>query len=136
MAGTADPLLYVPDMGRTTQRVDPSALDVLIEHPPRAAIAFPRGNDVEVAPIVFQRIGGRFWIGIDRELLTDHTIPLAAVVLLDDGRYWFELRAITWRGCLVSPSKPPPTLPGDLVWFEFLVEGSVCWDYATLHEEP
>ncbi|HME71925.1 MAG TPA: hypothetical protein VKM54_18945 [Myxococcota bacterium] len=121
-------------MGRVTQRVDPSALDALVGRPPRAAIAFTYGDSVEAVPIAFRRDGEKVWIGIDRGVPVGNGMPVPAVVMVDDGRYWFELRAITWRGHLVPAPAPPPALAADLRWFEFLVEASVSWDYATLHE--
>lgn len=122
-------------MGRITQRVDPSALDDLVECPPRAAIAFTHDGRVEAVPIALRRDRGKLWIGIDRGFPAGHGTPVPAVVVVDDGRYWFELRAITWRGRLVPATALPAALPADLAWFEFLVDSEVSWDYAMLHEE-
>ena len=123
-------------MGRGTQRVDPSALDSLAARPPRAAIAFTLGDRVEAVPIAFRRAGEKIWVGLDRSVQVGNETSTPAVVLVDDGQYWFELRAITWRGRLVPAHSPMPTLAAELQWFEFVVEGSVAWDYGTLHEEP
>lgn len=120
-------------MGRITQRVDASALDALVERPPRAAITFTHGEDIEAVPVAFRRDRGKLWIGIDRGLPVSNGTPVPAVVVVDGGRYWFELRAITWRGRLVPAMAPPAA--ADLQWFEFLVDSDVSWDYATLHEE-
>jgi hypothetical protein len=122
-------------MGRITQRVDPSALDALVERPPRVAIAFTHGDSIEAVPVAFRRDCGKLWIGIDRGLSVSNETPVPAVVVVDGGRYWFELRAITWRGRLVPAIAPPAALAADLKWFEFLVDSDVSWDYATLHEE-
>ena len=51
--------------------------------------------------VSLRRDGGKLWIGMDRGVPVDRETPVPAVVVVDDGRYWFELRAITWRGCLV-----------------------------------
>ena len=122
-------------MARVTQRVDASSLDGLTGRPPRAAIAFTRGEAVEAVPIALHRDGEKIWIGIDRDLPVDDATPLPAVVLIDDGRYWFELRGLTWRGRLVPIAVHPSTLSTELRWFEFLTEARVAWDYAKLHEE-
>jgi hypothetical protein len=122
-------------MGRITQRVDPRALDALVERPPRAAVVFSRNDGVEAVPVAFRRDCEKLWIGMERGVPVGSGAPVPAVVVVDDGRYWFELRAITWRGHLVPASAPPPILGADLRWFEFLVEGSVSWNYATLHED-
>jgi hypothetical protein len=57
------------------------------------------------------------------------------VLLLDDGRFWFELRAVTHRGRLVASSPPPSTEESPLRWFEFVPDHTVAWDYGMLHEE-
>lgn len=121
-------------MGGITQRVDSRALDVLVARPPRAAVVFSRSDGVEAVPVAFRRECGRLWIGMDRSVPVNVETPVPAVVVVDDGRYWFELRAITWRGRLVSATAPA-ILGVALSWFEFLVESSVAWDYATLHED-
>jgi len=110
-------------------------LDALVARPPRAAVVFSRSDGIEVVPVSLRRDGGKLWIGMDPGVPVDRETPVPAVVVVDDGRYWFELRAITWRGCLVSATAPPAILGVALSWFEFLVERSVSWDYATLHED-
>jgi hypothetical protein len=119
-----------------TQRVDPSDLDDLLGRPPRAAIAFADGARVETVPVAYRRHGGRHWIGVGPEDLPAAGAPERAVLLVDDGRYWFELRAVTLRGRLVAAPQPPPASASDLVWLELVPEHVVAWDYGTLHEEP
>lgn len=121
-------------MARVTQRVDPGAVDDLLERPPRAAIAFSRGASVEPVPVVYCRSETRSFVGLRREWLPPAGPPERGVLLLDDGRYWFELRAVTMRGRL-EVSRPPPGGEPKLVWFEFTPERTVAWDYGTLHEE-
>jgi len=121
-------------MGRITQRVDPSALDELLEVPPRAAIAFVDDGRIESVPVDYRRRAGRHWIGVAREALPAAGVPDRAVLLIDAGRYWFELRALTLRGRL-APAAPPPGDSPERVWLELEAEHVVAWDYATLHEE-
>jgi len=122
-------------MSRVTQRVDPSALEALVARPPRAALAFSHGEGVEVLPVVFRRDGEKIWIGIERGAPIADEARVPAALLVDDGRYWFELRAITWRGRLAAAPAPPSLPTAELRWFEFQIESSVSWDYGTLHEE-
>jgi len=122
------------DTGRITQRVDPSALDELSELPPRAAIAWVEGGRIESVPVDYRRRAGRHWIGVAREGWPTGGAPDRAVLLIDAGRYWFELRALTLRGRLAAAAPPPGDSPG-LVWLELEAEHVVAWDYATLHEE-
>jgi hypothetical protein len=98
-------------------------------------MAFAHDDGVEVVPVALRREGARLWIGVDRNVHVNNGTPQPAVVLVDDGRYWFELRAVTWRGRLV-PAPPPPLEPSELRWFELLAEAAIAWNYAALHEEP
>ena len=122
-------------MARVTQRVDPDALVDLLERPARAAIAFPRGASVEPVPVAYLRSEGHDLVGLGREWLPPEGAPERAVLLLDDGRYWFELRAVTMRGRLGPSSAPPPGSEPHFVWFEFTPDRTVAWDYGALREE-
>ena len=122
-------------MARITQRVDPGRVDDLLERPRRAAIAFARDATVEPVPVAYLRTEGRSWVGLWASALPGESPPARAVLLLDDGRYWFELRAITLRGRLVAAAQPPPGGDTRLVWLEFVSDHAVAWDYGTLHEE-
>jgi hypothetical protein len=122
-------------MGRVTQRVDPTHVADLLERPPRAAIAFARDATVEPVPVSYRRSDGRSWLGVSRETLPGEQLPERATLLLDDGRYWFELRAVTLRGRLTAATQPPPGGDGRLLWLEFVPDHVVAWDYGTLHEE-
>lgn len=121
-------------MARVTQRVDPADLDDLLERPPRAAIAFADGARIEALPVVYRRDGGRHRFGVARDGVPAAGAPERVVLVVDDGRYWFELRAVTLRGRLVA-AEPPAQAASDLLWLELLPEHSVAWDYGTLHEE-
>lgn len=122
-------------MARVTQRVDPSQVEDLLERPPRAAIAFARSATVEPVPVAYRRSDGRSWVGVSAETLPSEGPPERVVLLLDDGRYWFELRAVTLRGRLVTAAQPPPGGDARLVWLELVPDHVVAWNYRTLHEE-
>ncbi len=55
-----------------------------------------------------------------------------AVLLIDEGIYYFELRAIYIRGQLEHVE--PPEMQSDRIWFELKPCKTVAWDYGTLHE--
>jgi hypothetical protein len=122
---------------RVTQRVDPGALDAFFERPPRAAIAFAAaGEGIETVPVSYRRRAGRHLVGVARGEGAAPAPGSRAVLLIDDGRYWFELRAVTLRGRLAAAPEPPPEAGGELVWLELVPEHAVAWDYGRLHEEP
>jgi hypothetical protein len=121
-------------VSRATQRVAPGDLDRLLAHPPRAAMAFLDGERIAPVPVAYCRQSGRHRVAVAREALPAAGPPERAVLLIDDGRYWFELRAVTLRGRLVA-APPPPDAEPDRVWFELVPDRVVAWDYATLHEE-
>jgi len=122
-------------VARVTQRVDLSQVEDLLERAPRAAIAFLRGARVEPVAVAHLRSDGRSWVGVMPEALPREGPPDGVVLLLDDGRYWFELRAVTLRGRLVAATQPPPGADVRLVWLEFVPDHVVAWNYGTLHEE-
>jgi hypothetical protein len=122
-------------MAHVTQRVDPAELADLLERPPRAAIAFAAGERIEMLPVVYRREGGRHRVGVARGLLPPGGAPERAVLLVDDGRYWFELRAVTLRGRLVAAPEPPAGVASERLWLELVPEHSVAWDYGRLRDE-
>lgn len=118
-----------------TQRVDVARVDDLLERPARAALAFLRAGHVEPLPVTYRRRDGRHLVGLPPGAAPPEEARGRAVLVLDDGRYWFELRAATLRGRLV-PVAAPAGLPVALAWLELVPERIVAWDYGLLHEEP
>jgi hypothetical protein len=114
-----------------TQRVDPGDLEELLSRPARTAIAFTEGERIETLPVAYRREGSRHFVGLPR----GGAPPERAVLLADDGRFWFELRAVTLRGRLVVAPQPPRGAAPDRLWLELLPEHSVAWDYGKLREE-
>lgn len=122
-------------MGRITQRIDPEPLAAeLVEHG-RAAIAFHDAGSVQALPARVRRHSGELWIGLTPELAPPAASLDRVTVLLDDGTFWFELRAVNWRGRLTVPEVTRPDGFEDLAWFRFEPQRATAWDYGTLHEE-
>lgn len=121
-------------VGRITQRVDPERVAAaLVEHG-RAAIAFDRDGEVDALPVAVRRRDDELWIGLAPEAVPPATAFAHAALVLDDGSFWFELRAVNWRGRIREAA--PPEVSDDLVWLSFVPSRASAWDYATLHEEP
>lgn len=123
-------------MARVSQRVDPAQLAGVLEPHARAAVAFDRDGAVEALPVRYRRRGDEHWIGVARDALPDPASFARAVLVLDDGSYWFELRAVTWRGRIDPLPAGAAGDSDDLVWLAFAPIGVIAWDYGQLHEEP
>jgi hypothetical protein len=138
-----------PGAGRgttVTQRVALAALGDLDAAPGRAALAFADERGPVVVPAAVRPVEDRLMVGIERRELPDGPSPQRATLVLDDGQYWFELRAIVRRGT-VEPMEDggedaatEVTDGGDghdpLVWLAFSTTSAIAWDYGRLHEEP
>lgn len=118
---------------RVTQRVAPEALPSLFARPRRAALAFAGDGGPVVVPVAFERQGDAIRVGLARACLPADGPPQRAVLLVDAGRYWFELRAITWRGALAPIERAGGD--ADPVWLAYAPDHAVAWDYGTLHVE-
>ena len=123
-------------MGRVVQRVDPVQLAGVLAPHARAAIAFDRDGAVEALPVLYRRRGEEHLVGVARDALPEPASFARAVLVLDDGSYWFELRAVTWRGRIDPAPADPADAAGELVWLAFVPTGAIAWDYGTLHQDP
>lgn len=124
-------------MPRITQRTAPDPLArKLAAAGARAAIALDRDGMVDPLPALHRRHGDAHWIGVARGALPDAAAFERAVLVVDDGQWWFELRAVTWRGRAERVDAPPFVSGADLVWLRFEPRGAIAWDYGRLHESP
>jgi hypothetical protein len=63
-------------------------------------------------------------------------MPIAGqevVLLIDEGIYFFDLRAIYIRG-RVKSAEAPRDAPAGRIWFEVIPLKTVAWDYGMLRE--
>lgn len=115
-----------------TRHVKPEALSDFMERPPRAYLAFNDAGAIAAVAVVVRSSAGRYWIGIT----PGQPQPTGAVTLLiDDGWYWVELRAIKIRGRVVAVQSPPAGASSDLDWLELIPDKVVAWDYGSLRED-
>lgn len=73
----------------------------LLSRPARAAIAYVGPDGPECAPVVVRR-DEAIRIGMDPGAVPTTGAPERVVLVVDDGGYWFDLRAAVWRG-VVAP---------------------------------
>jgi hypothetical protein len=104
--------------------------DLLIS-PPRACLAATTIDGPWTAPVQLRWIDGRYEVGVATGWLPMTLDGVEAVLLVDEGIHWFELRAVYVRGWLrpvVAPSEP------STAWFELEPSRQVAWDYGQLRE--
>lgn len=120
-------------MARATRRVEPDDVRDLLAAPPRANLAFRRGDTVEAAPVAFRHDGGRYWVGVPRFGEGALVGPGEVVKLvIDDGVWFFDLRGVWVRGRTVPAEPVPDGAPASLVWYEIVPDKTVAWDYGML----
>jgi len=120
-------------MRRVTRRVRPEDLGDLLAAPPRAYLAFRRGEEVEALPVAFRLDRGRYYVAVGRRGEAAGVEPGETVKLLvDDGTWFFDLRGVWVRGRIVPAEPPPAGAPASLAWYEIAPDRTVAWDYGTL----
>lgn len=122
---------------RVTQRVSLTDVEDLLSAPARAAVAYAGPDGPECVPVVVRRDGG-IRIGVYQDAVDTLGAPDRVVLVIDDGAYWFELRAAVWRGT-VAPERTGGRDRSDddgLVWFRLDPLRFVAWDYGQLREDP
>jgi hypothetical protein len=123
---------------RVTQRVPLEEVETLLSGGARAAVAFAGADGPECLPVVLRRGDDGMRFGVRFEALMLGAPPTRVTLVVDDGTFWFELRAAVWRGSAV----PETTAAidgmdvGGLRWFQLESSSVIAWDYGLLHEEP
>jgi hypothetical protein len=117
-----------------TRDVEVHAVGDLLEHAPRATLAFVDGDAVDLLPVRSRLSDARHFFGVSARTAPDldrHEV----VLILDGGAYWFELRGISVRGMASRTEPPPSDEPQRVVWYVITPRRTLAWDYASLHEE-
>jgi hypothetical protein len=121
-------------MKKVTRDIDPSSAQDLLERVPRACLSYAGEHGPRALPagLVWQE--GRYLVRISEkgELLPNP--GQEAVLLVDEGIYYFELRAIYIRGNLQPVEAPPGGQMGG-TWYELIPVKTVAWDYGKMREE-
>ena len=113
-------------MAGTTNRISfDEAADLVTSA--RACVSYVVDGVPHVEPAVVRRHGERFVIGIDAALPGSDGDE--AVLLIDEGILFFDLRAIHVRGV----ATPTDDERGDgRCWYEIEPSKVTCWDYGRL----
>ena len=120
-------------MKQVTRNIDPDSARDLLERVPRACIAFARDDAPQTQPVALVWRNDRYFVGVPQTADHRPDTNQEVVLLVDEGIYFFDLRAIYIRG-QVQPAESPTDAPAGYSWFELTPLKTVAWDYGTLHE--
>jgi hypothetical protein len=120
-------------MKRIIRDVDPLHNRDLLERVPHACLSFACGHGPQAQPVVLLWQDSRYLIGIPEHAAHRPDADQEVVLLVDDGVYFFDLRAIYIRG-QAKPIATPQGAPADQTWCEVVPLKTVAWDYGTFRE--
>ncbi len=120
-------------MKQVTRDIDPAAVRDLLERVPRARIAFASEHGAQAEPVVLVYQEGHYLAGIRRSASYLPSPGEEAVLLVDEGVYYFDLRAIYIRG-RVQLSEAPAGATEDRAWYEIEAVKTIAWDYGSMRE--
>jgi len=120
-------------MKLVTRDVDPDSTRDLLERVPRACLSFASNLGPRTQPVGLLWHEGRYLVSIPGEAEYQPLSGQEVVLLVDEGIYYFDLRAIYIRG-QVKTTEAPPDSPAGRKWFEVVPIKTVAWDYGTLRE--
>lgn len=114
-------------MTRVTRDVEFNDLIDLLKHVSRAAITLEFNGAPVTSPVVLIWSEEHIVIGVAAEADQLPSPSQEVVLLIDDGVYWFDLRAVYLRGRIEVAEPPLGASPG-LAWFELMPTKMVAWD--------
>jgi hypothetical protein len=115
---------------QVTRVVKAEDLRPLLEHPPRATLAFVQEGKITALPVSFRWRENRYLVGWPWSAEP----PSSRVKLLvDDGPWYFDLRGVWVRGMLVAVPAPPDAGTKER-WFELQPEKVAAWHYGRMRE--
>ncbi len=120
-------------MKKVTRNIDPESAHDLLERVPRACIGFAHGDEPQAQPVDLIWRDDRYFVGLPSGAAYQPEDGQETVLLVDEGVYFFDLRAIYIRGLLQSTPPPSGAATGS-TWYELTPTKTVAWDYGTLHE--
>ena len=120
-------------MVQVTPKIDPALAQDLLQRVPRACIAFASDDRAWAQPILLKWHEDQYWIAIPQSAAQRPDTGQEVVLLVDEGIYYFDLRAIYIRGS-VQPAQPVFSTSADYAWFILAPSRTIAWDYGTIHQ--
>ena len=121
-------------MKRVTRTATLDDLRDLLDHPPRAYLAFDDHGAVAAAPVTLRFVDGHYLISADESAGARLGPGDSAMLLVDDGHYSLQLRGFRIRGRLAESGEPLPLSVAGSGWLELLPEKVICWDYGSMRK--
>jgi hypothetical protein len=116
---------------RVTRDVDTTAVGDLLDHAPRATLAFVEAEEVEVLPVRAGMSEGVHIFAVPTAGAPDLR-DREVVLVRDDGPYWFQLRGITVRGIAKRGVAPIGESGQHLIRYSIEPRRVLAWDYGRL----
>ena len=117
-------------MTQVTRNIDPAAAYDLLRRVPRACIALAGDDSPQAEPVILDWRDNRYRVALPRSVARQPTPGQEVVLLVDEGIYYFDLRAIYVRGT-IQPVSGPEDEP---CWFEITPVRIRAWDYGAMRE--
>ena len=102
----------------------------LLARVPHANLAFATPAGIDATPVAFRYFDGHYWIGLPRGEETP-TLGTHAMLLIDDGVFYFDLRGVRVRGTL-RDAATPPALDNRLRWLDLEPLKINAWHYGSM----
>jgi hypothetical protein len=115
-------------MKRVTRSVTAEALRDLLEHPPRAALAFVRDGAIEAVPATFRLVDGRYLFAVDGAA---GPLPAKAKLVIATAPVLRPPRHVDARsGDAVQAPAGETTMPSGTNWRR----KTVAWHYGEMRQ--
>ena len=120
-------------MKRVTRNIELSEARDLLEHSARACLAFASHAGPVAEPVTVVFDNDRYLVGMPSDTSVHPAVREEAVLLVDEGVQYFDLRAIYVRGVVASVDGVQK-LSADLAWLALEPTKIVAWDYGRMRE--
>lgn len=120
-------------MKRVTRDIDPGNARDLLKRVPRACLCCACDHSPQAQPVEVVWHDDHFLVGIPQHVDCQPGPGQEVVLLIDEGVYFFDLRAVYIRG-QVKPAETCGEMPTSHTWLEVVPLKMVAWDYGTLRE--
>jgi hypothetical protein len=118
---------------QVTRDIDPASAQDLLERAPRACLSFAGEDGPQILQVGLRWQDDRFLVSIPGDAGPLPVSGQEVVLLVDEGIYYFDLRAIYIRGQAL-PVEFPPGASAGRTWLEGIPLKTVAWDYGKMRE--